>query len=262
MVERKRLRKPLIVALSVLVIGMALVTYLANPEMGMALLINVSPARFKYVYFYKLANWGQEIYILGTIHGRHLKTGDYSLQQIRAVVKNLRPDLLLVESRQEELKRDNLGDGPVEMLFANLEARSLGIEVGGMDWWTKKGMKPGRTNKARDDKMVENILQSVPGHKKVLVLTGASHVLEFVPRLKKAGYSSAPFGKGDKDRLFATSSTGLSFPRGMGHYLEKTISIYQEELSREQNPEWKRAYENVIRDRQLILKVVEMSEER
>jgi hypothetical protein len=65
----------------------------------------------------------QEIFILGTIHGRHYKSKSYSLLYLKTVIENTKPELLLVESRPEELKAGNLGDGPLEMLFSNLTAR-------------------------------------------------------------------------------------------------------------------------------------------
>lgn len=59
---------------------------------------------------------------------------------------------MLVESRPEQLAKDNWADGPIEMLFASLTARSLGIEVDGVDWHEDDPSKFGTTWKERDDR--------------------------------------------------------------------------------------------------------------
>lgn len=234
-----------------------------NTEIRLFVLEKASPSAFKLVNFFRLHGNGQELYILGTIHSRHLTTKDYSLLHIEAIIKNLGPDLVLVESRPEELMRDNVGDGPVEMVFANLVARSLGIETGGMDWWNETACKPGRTNPTRDDRMVANILRFVPGHRKVLVLCGFSHVREFIPRLEKAGYTVSPFAAKEKEELFSISEgTEFSFPAGMAHYIRKQIHIAEERAATVADPEWKAAYRNYISSRKQLLKIIEATGER
>lgn len=76
----------------------------------------------------------------------------------------------MVESRAEELAQDNWGNGPVEMLFASLTAKDLGIAVDGMDWLDLVSLNPGRSNSLREDKMVENIISRISNNQKDLIL--------------------------------------------------------------------------------------------
>ncbi|MFW6030429.1 MAG: hypothetical protein ACOCRO_09280 [Halanaerobiales bacterium] len=229
---------------------------LANEEIRLYLLSEISPSTFKRRVFVKLTNDDQDIYILGTIHDRHLTTNEYSLLHIKAVIKNLKPDLLLVESRPTQLEHDNIGDGPIEMPFANLTARSLNISVAGMDWWSINMEE--KTNNRRDDKMVSNILKEVPGYKKVLILTGFSHVGEFVPRLNEVGYKVVEFSDDRKKKLFSGIEEKLTFPTGMKHYIEKRIIIDKKTLESINDKKWKEKYQNVIKNRENVLKIINM----
>ncbi|WP_204524435.1 hypothetical protein [Clostridium coskatii] len=48
-----------------------------------------------------------------------LDSTPYSYLNLKSVIENLRPDLLLIESRPEQLKNGNFADGPGEMLSKN-----------------------------------------------------------------------------------------------------------------------------------------------
>lgn len=84
--------------------GLVLVVLLVaiiNVEIRNYLLFRLTPKFARNITFVKLQNDKQFIYILGTIHGAHLTTKDYSLWHVEAVINNVRPDLVLVESRPE-----------------------------------------------------------------------------------------------------------------------------------------------------------------
>ncbi|MBS3788321.1 hypothetical protein KGY79_09035 [Candidatus Bipolaricaulota bacterium] len=224
-------------------------------ETWMFVLLNTFPSRFKKVNFRKLSNEKNKIYLLGTTH-RHFGSDGYSLRDISAVIKNLRPDILLVESRPEQLQQGNLGDGPPEMLFAHLFARSRDIPVKGMDWWNME-MSPGTTTEKRDDKMVENVLRAVSGKEKVLILTGFTHVIRFIPRLVDAGYERVGFGKNRKEELFEKGSGRLVFPEKVEYYLRKRIQHDKDLLQDIEDPEWEKALTNVIESFESVLATVE-----
>lgn len=250
----------LLIVFSILIAGVVIILTF-NTEIRNYAFFQVAPDYAKKVTFVKVGKESQEIYLLGTIHGQHLTTKDYSLSHIGSVIKNLNPDLVLVESRPEELAKDNWGDGPLEMPFASLTAKSMGISVGGMDW-SDKNVNPGTTNETRDDKMVTNILQSVKGYRKVLVLTGFSHVPEFTTRLQKEGYKEMAFSNTEKEKLFLTPNTKFLYPKGMSYYIEKKINVEKDELSKEKDPEWISAIKNVIESRQELLKNIKVIGEK
>jgi hypothetical protein len=95
---------------------------LLNSEIRSFLLFKFAPESARDAHFLRLTADRQAVYVLGTIHGDHLSSAAYSLQHVQAVVENLKPDLLLVESRPEELAKDNWADGPIEMPVASLTA--------------------------------------------------------------------------------------------------------------------------------------------
>lgn len=99
-------------------------------------LYTLAPRYARDANFVHFAKHEAEVFILGTIHGRHLATPAYSLAHLKAVIARMKPRLLLVEARPEGIARQRWGDGPVEMPFAALYARQLGIAVDGIDWWT------------------------------------------------------------------------------------------------------------------------------
>jgi len=212
---------------------------------GLVLLLafNLLLPHAKEIPFFRLTD-GQNryVYMLGAIHGAHLEAEWYSLLHLQALIENLSPDLLLVESRPEELTKDNWGDGPIEMPFASLTARSLDIEVQGIDWWTEESLHGDDTE--REDRMFQNILQHLSGHQAVLILTGWSHVGGFKQRLQSAGYKITPFTSAEKQTLFDTSGKVLSFPPGMTFYIQKRIEGDQITLQSETDSEW------IARDRE------------
>ncbi len=231
------------------------------------LLLELAPGSLKNIYFVHFTEAGNQegIYLLGTIHGRHLKCRSYSLLHLQAVIEHLRPDLVLIESRPEELVRGNWGDGPPEMLFSNLTARSLGIEVKGMDWWNMEDFTPPHINflsKEREDSMFENITRHLPGHERVLILTGFSHVEDFKRRFLAIGYNKVPFSSTEKHELFDTTGGTLVFPSCMSYYLQKRIEADRINLQNAPNTWWKKRIENGIAFEQKYLKMISEIGER
>jgi hypothetical protein len=194
---------------------------LLSSEIRCFLLFGLAPEYARDAHFLRLQGNEQEVYLLGTIHQGHQKSDAYSFWHLEAVIDHLHPDLVLVESRPEELARGNWADRPIEMPFASLTARSLGLEVGGIDWWQKAGSRPGTSSPQREQRMFDNVLQQLPGHRTVLILVGYSHVAELRERLEGAGYASARFERSEKQALFSTSGRQRAFPPGMTRYLQQ-----------------------------------------
>ena len=248
------------------VVGGLLVTSILliafNAELRGRLLLIFAPQYFREAEFLRFAdNTEQEVYLLGTIHSNHLTTKDYSLLHLQAVLEHLEPDLLLVESRPEELTLDNWGDGPIEMPFSSLTAQAKGIEVQGMDWWVMNDNHQ-INNDERENRMFQNILTRLPSHHMVLILTGFSHVEGFQRRFLASGYRQIAFSSAEKKALFDTSDQTLIFPYGMTYYIEKRIEIDQVILQSETDSFWRDRIANAIAFRQEFLKTIAMVGER
>ena len=236
------------------VAGTLLITF--NAEMRSELLLNFAPRYFREVEFLRFVDdTGQEVYLLGTIHGSHLTTKDYSLLHLQAVLEHLEPDFLLVESRPEELARDNWGDGPIEMPFSALTARARGIKVEGMDWWVMDGTHQ-INSEEREDRMFQNILASLPGHQRILVLTGFSHVEGFRRRFLAKSYHETAFSSAEKRALFDISDQTLVFPCGITKYMQKRIEIDRLRLQSLTDRFWKDRIPKGIAFRQDFLKTI------
>ena len=95
-----------------------------NSEARSLALLQLAPARARDEHFVKLARpGGPTVYLLGTIHSRHLDTEAYSLLPIQTVFGRLRPVLLLLESQPAELALGNSPYGTIEIPFVSLPAR-------------------------------------------------------------------------------------------------------------------------------------------
>jgi len=246
----------LAIALSVLCV------LLLDSEVRSFVLFKVAPEVARDAHFLRLTAGGQAVYLMGTIHGDHLTCAEYSLEHVQALVANLKPDLLLVESRPEELARGNWADGPIEMPVASLAARALGIPVAGIDWWQKSRSRPGTTSPERDDRMARNALAQLPGHRKVLILVGYSHVAELNRRLAAAGYAADRFDRGDKRDLFSLSDRSAKFPPDLEQALRKYVDQLREDLNQETDPEWRTAIERGIALRLQLLERIANTGER
>ena len=226
----RSMARVMLAVLAVLATGAGLLLAFSSEARSLAL-VQLAPARARDAHFVKLARpGGPTVYLLGTIHSRHLETEAYSLLHIQAAIERLRPDLLLVESRPAELARGNWADGPIEMPFASLTARALGLRVEGMDWWGQEHLGLRRSNAEREVRMAANILERLPERGRVLVLTGFSHVVELLPRLEAAGYARVGFPRAEKRALFDTAGMELSFPPGMADAIKARIGEAEAEL--------------------------------
>jgi hypothetical protein len=203
------------------VVGGALVW---SRELRDTLLYEIAPRYARDANFVRLARGPESVYILGTIHGRHLSTSEYSLAHLKAVIAHLRADLLLVEARPRELAQGRWGDGPIEMPYAALTARSRGLRVDGIDWWDSGApARARRTDDVRDDKIFHNMMERLPGRGTALVLVGYSHVPELAARLASAGFAEQPITAEQKSRLFALLDEPFAYPPGMSAAIRRRI---------------------------------------
>jgi hypothetical protein len=212
----------------------------------------------KFKMLRKLVKEDKEIYILGSLHQMHYHLTDFNFQHLKVVLTNLKPDILLVESRQEELEKGNYADGPIEMFYIHMAARDLNIPVKGVDWFSYNESKPGTTNKKRDYIITQNIINSSKGQNKVLVVVGATHMLVGTKMLKQKGYKIDTLDLEDKQYLFSNSDKDLIFPRDTIKYVNKRIKIEKDKLQSQAMKEtWQNATQRVILDLENFINKIE-----
>jgi hypothetical protein len=157
------------------------------------------------IWLYRPAdNNHQNIYILGTIHQDHFnKHYNFSLAGVQNVIDEIRPDLLLLEIRQETFDKYGALDGPPEMIFAWSYANEKGIIVSGIDYWHPSLSLPNTTYKERDDRIYDNIITASNKKKNILVLIGADHLYKLDERFISHGYQRIRIA--NKEQYFKNS---------------------------------------------------------
>lgn len=253
----------------VLSAGLALVVALGavvalTAELRTALLFRVSPGFASRRTLTRFGNsGGQTVYLVGTIHSAHLDQAEFSLWHLAAVVDHIRPALVLVESRPEELADGNWCDGPVEMGFVSLTAKSLAIDVRGMDSWQKQaGGTVMRSSDSREDEMFRLAFEQVADRRSAVVFTGFSHVAELSSRLRRHGFHEVEITPSEKRGLLSIDARGRLYPHGLEACLERRIDKDLRELGRETDAEWRSATEQNIAVRRRFLEQVSASAAR
>lgn len=225
----KRAFKRLAIGLGL--VGLVAVVALALlPELRNYVLYRIAPGYARDANFVRLQKGPVDVYLLGTIHGRHLTTEEYSLAHLKAAITRLEPDFVLVEARPEEIARGRWGDGPIEMPFSALTARAAGITVDGIDWWQLSETEGRSTDDERDDRIYEHLKSKLPVKGVVLVLIGFSHIPELVDRLEDDGFEESDF---DKTQLFELVDEPFAYPAGMSAAISQRIADAEAEADSE-----------------------------
>lgn len=135
----------------------------------------------------------QEVYLLGTLHKDHFnKWINYSMEDILSVVKNVQPDCVFIEAREEYFRDYGVVDGPIDMSVIYSYCLNNDIPVEMVDWWVvDNSFKTNSTNDRRDDMIfnkIDNKLKVMDSDKKVLVVCGAGHFYKQDKRFKNNEY--------------------------------------------------------------------------
>jgi hypothetical protein len=180
-----------------------------------------------FIWLYRPAdNNRQNIYILGTIHQGHFdKQNNYPLADVQSVIDEIRPDLLLVEVRQETFEKYGALDGPTEMVFAWSYANEKGIYVSGIDYWYPSLGLPNTTFSERDDHIFDNIISASNKKENILVLIGCSHLFPLDRRFISHGYRRIKIA--NKERYFRNSSNiDFAYPDSYEDRRDKYYDYY------------------------------------
>ena len=180
----------------------------------------------------------QVVYILGTIRSKHLSEEKYSLMHIEAIIANLAPELLLIESKLEKIANEELVDGTIEMLYAYFIAKEEGVRVKGIDW-RKKTVEFRKSSILRENKMFANLINAINNSHVSLVLTGFSHAIKFDKKMKLCGFKRIKVAKEELERLFEVRRNELYIPPKLVDYLNKKLEICEQKAKIEERPKIK-----------------------
>ena len=157
-----------------------------------------------------------EIIVLGSVHYQHVETDDYPLWELKSVIKNTNPNAVFVEIRPKAIDNGNWGEGPIEMPFCAFVAKELNYKVHGMDDWSND-------METREDRMVENILLQAQPYKKILIITGYSHVPGFIQRFKDNGFFNVNWAFEDRKCLLK-KEVRMKYPDG---YKKSYFAVFE-----------------------------------
>jgi hypothetical protein len=244
------------IVLLVLILIVLFFTIFVDSKLIFWYLINKNT--FKNKVIMKYVKDEKEVVFLGTVHDLHFTFEQYGFHHLKAVVKNYKPDVLLVESRQSELEIGNYADGPIEMFYLSMIARKLGIPVFGIDWYDHNSHKPGTTNKLRDNHIFENIVNRIDDYSKPLVIIGATHLLAGNSILKNKGFKKVKHDMTFTKNVYETTNESLVFDKDTIQYVQKRIEREKELLL---NPSlddnWRRATEIQITNLNNFIKSIQ-----
>ena len=137
-------------------------------------------------------NHGQEVYLMGTFHTSHFdKMSNYSIEEMLNAVKNINPDVIFIEAREENFDRLGIVDGPVDMCIAYSYCQEFQIPVEMIDYWKVDNdtYKKNTTTEDRDNHIHQNIMKKLKQYddKKILIICGFGHLYPQCDRLLSAG---------------------------------------------------------------------------
>jgi len=226
---------------------------------------------FKYLYKYnQIARFtndrNQDVYILGTYHNMHMKKiFNYSMEDITSCIKNVNPDVILIESREKTYDDYNVVDGPIDMILAYSYGVQEKIDIEMIDYWEiDDDNEPGTTNKNRDDIINNNIikkLDSIGEGKRVLIICGDTHFHEQIKRFKGNGFNKVKIE--NKKKLFSVDYD-FKYPVLMEKVIEDKIeyssTILKNDLNNLKNSDnrekWEKAIDSLVKNLKKQLELV------
>ena len=122
----------------------------------------------------------QEVYIMGTFHTEHFERyANYSIEEMINAVKNIEPDVVFIEARENSYTEYGVVDGPIDMCIAYSYCSDNNIPVEMIDHWEiTNDSKTNTTTEERDDQIHNNIMEKLADYesKRILVICGFGHL--------------------------------------------------------------------------------------
>lgn len=175
------------------------------------------------------------IFCLSTLHNLHLKRWTkYSLEDILTVIKNLKPDTVFIEAREEYFKKFDIVDGAVEMAVVYAYCTENNIPVEFVDWWEYDESyytKVKTSTTKRDDEINKNIskkMAKLQSGKTSLFIGGRLAVTEQSIRFRKNGFIAQTIPK--IKNLFK-SLEPFAYPESLSDIWERRAHFYAYEYA-------------------------------
>lgn len=177
----------------------------------------------------------QEIFILGTIHNSHFnKLYRYSMEDIVSCIKNIKPDVVLIESKEETFQDCGVIDGPIDMILTYSYCIENKIPVEMVDWWQlNNDTKTNTTNEQRDDNIYTNIqskLNNIDDNKRVLIVCGSTHRVEQSKRFVNDGYKKVQIK--NRKSYFKSNSESFTYPPIMTDIIKAKIEYLENDFKK------------------------------
>ena len=192
----------------------------------------------------------QEVYIMGTFHTEHFKRyANYSIEEMINAVKNIEPDVVFIEARENSYTEYGVVDGPIDMCIAYSYCSDNNIPVEMIDHWEiTNDSKTNTTTEERDDQIHNNIVEKLADYdnKRILVICGFGHLHAQTERLMEAGgqkqYISHKSGlfKGEKEKFVYPSELCDVWEERVLFYAHTVPQLVQknEALNEETKAKW------------------------
>lgn len=173
-------------------------------------------------------NDSQEVYVMGTFHTEHFKRyANYSIDEMINAIRNIDPDAVFIEAREESFAEYGVVDGPIDMCIAYSYCTDNRIPVEMIDYWkVDNNYKADTTTDDRDNHIHTNIMEKMKlyGNKKILVICGFGHLNAQTKRLVTDG------GKEKRikniSELFQSETTNFSYPTSICEVWEQRVLFY------------------------------------
>ncbi len=80
--------------------------------------------------------------VVGTVGRDHLTSAGYPLTKIADIIDTFKPDMILLQVRQEPFKKQQLEDASFEMTYVNGVAGTSGVDTEPIDWYRDEDVLP------------------------------------------------------------------------------------------------------------------------
>lgn len=171
---------------------------------------------------------GQEIYFMGTFHAEHFKRyANYSMEEMINAIKNIEPDVVFIEARENSFTEYGVVDGPIDMCVAYCYCLEHDIPVEMIDYWKiDNDFEENTTTDKRDDHIHENIMEKrkLYENQRVLVICGFGHLNAQAKRLVRAGGQSEHISH--KSSVFNGETSDFIYPDQICDVWEKRVIFY------------------------------------
>lgn len=176
-----------------------------------------------------LSTTGQDLYLMGTFHTDHFDPlYNYSAEQMLNAIKNIKPDVVFIEAREESYKEYGVVDGPIDMCITYCYCQDNNIPVEMIDYWKvdNDNFKQNSTTDDRDDHIHQRILEKLKAYenKKVLVVCGFGHLNPQMNRMLNDGFQKEHISHASK--LFKSAGNEFTYPSSICDVWEQRTLFY------------------------------------